>query len=140
VERSVALLRPGAFVQINVVTDVHPDALVVPRAALVAEGRRWLLFRVKADGKTVESLEVELGFEEGDRVEILDTLGTHTDGKLKAGDSIVILGASALSDGAPVRILERDEPDAKSKDANDRGAMLEDGSTPRVAALGKQAS
>lgn len=105
VERSVEL-RPGAFVEIDIVTDVHRDALVVPRAALVAEGRRWLVFRVQPDGDTVEALEVEIGFEDDDQVEILRTA---SEAQLQEGDTIVVLGASALSDGASVRILERAE-------------------------------
>jgi len=103
-------LRPGAFVEIDVVTDVHPEALVVPRTALVAEGRRWLVHRVR-NSESVESLEVRLGFEEGARVEILDTLttlGESAVAPLREGDRIVVLGASALSDGAPIRILRED--------------------------------
>ncbi len=115
VERSVEL-RPGAFVEIDVVTDVHANALIVPRAALVAEGRRWLVYRTK-DKQSVESLEVRIGFEEGDLVEILETLVTlgspEAREPLKAGDTIVVLGASALSDGAPIHILQSDTPVGK---------------------------
>jgi len=133
VERSVEL-RPGAFVEIDVVTDIHWDTLVVPRAALVAEGRRWLVFRVNPDGDTVESIEVEIGFEEDERVEILRTV---SEARLQAGDTIVVLGASALSDGAPIRILEREEPDGKSAE-NERGAGVESkDSAEKVAGIGK---
>lgn len=103
VERAVSL-RPGAFVEIEIVTDVHEDTLVIPRSALVAEGRRWLVYRIREDGASVEAVEVSLGYEEGDRVEVFDSVGEK---KLGAGDSLVVLGASALSDGAPVEIMER---------------------------------
>jgi len=102
VDRLVAL-RPGAFVQISVVTAVHEEALVVPRSALVAEGRRWLVFRLDEAGETVEALEVELGFEEGERVEIARTLRGAA---LEAGERVVVLGAAALSDGARVKLFE----------------------------------
>ena len=134
VENAVAL-RPGAFVEVDVVTDVHPDALVVPRAALVAEGRRWLVFRVNPGGETVQAIEVELDFEEDDRVEIRRSVG---DARLQAGDTVVVLGASALSDGAPVRILERDEPQAEDAES-ERGASVESSSAEEVAATGKRA-
>jgi membrane fusion protein (multidrug efflux system) len=95
-------LRPGAFVRVDIITDTHENALVVPRSALVAEGRRWQLYRLQEDNETVEQVEVNLGFESGERVEIAGTVG---DGDpVGAGDRVVVLGAPALSDGAKVRI------------------------------------
>ena len=127
-------LRPGAFVEIDVVTDIHPNALVVPRAALVADGRRWLVFRVNPDRESVESLEVEVGFEDDARVEILPTVG---EARLRAGDTIVVLGASALSDGAAIRILERDAANGRSAD-DELGARAESkGSAAKLAGSGK---
>ena len=40
-------------------TDTHADALVVPRSALIAEGRRWYVFRLDGDGEHVSRIEVE---------------------------------------------------------------------------------
>ena len=95
--------RPGAFVRADIVTDTHADATVVPRPALVAEGRRWHLYRLVEENR-VEQLEVRLGFEEGDRVEILEVLGDHQ--PLSLGTSIVVAGAPALTDGARVRVID----------------------------------
>jgi len=103
VDREVAL-RPGAFVEVEVVTDVHENTLVAPRSALVAEGRRWLVYRVTSDGDSVEAIEVTLGYESGDRVELAGAAGGR---ELAEGDLLVVLGASALSDGAPILILEQ---------------------------------
>lgn len=106
VERSTEL-RPGAFVQVDVVTDTHDDALIVPRQALVAEGRRWNLFRMAESGDTVQMIEVRIGFEEGELVEIAEVV---TDGvRLDVDDRVVVAGASALTDGAAVRVLEERE-------------------------------
>lgn len=102
-----ASLRPGAFVRVDIVADTHHEAMIVPRSALVAEGRRWNLFRLAEGGGTVEQVEVELGFEEGDRVEIAGTVGNAT---LAAGDPVVVAGAPALSDAAAVRVVEGDDP------------------------------
>lgn len=96
-------LRPGAFVRADIVTATHSDALVVPRSALVAEGRRWHLYRLTDDRDTVEQLEVTLGFETGERVEIASVV---TDNALAAGDEVVVIGASALSDGAVVQVVD----------------------------------
>ena len=97
-------LRPGAFIRVDIVTDTHVDALVVARSALVAEGRRWHLYRLSEDGTTVEQIEVELGFENSDRVEIATI--TTAEIAIEPGDRIVIVGAPALSDGATVRVME----------------------------------
>jgi len=100
-------LKPGSFVRVEVVTSTHQQALVVPRSALVAEGRRWHIFRVKEDGKHVEQLEVIRGFEEGDRVEILETLEAEL--PLVPGDAVVHVGASALTDDALVQVIGDEE-------------------------------
>jgi membrane fusion protein (multidrug efflux system) len=102
-------LRPGSFVKVSIITNTHEQALVVPRSALVAEGRRWHLFRLKQDGKHVEQLEVLLGYEEGDRVEILEALNDKA--QLLAGDNVIHLGASALTDGAQVVIIDPAQDD-----------------------------
>ncbi len=91
-------LRPGGFVRVEVVTDVRERALVVPRSALVAEGRRWHIFRVGDDGEHAERLEVEPGYEERDLVEVL----LQGDARLAPGDEVVTAGAPALSDGARI--------------------------------------
>ena len=99
-------LRPGAFVRVDIVTDTHDEALVVPRSALVAEGRRWHLYRL-VDDDLVEQIEVVLGFESGELVEI--DRPTDAGIVLSNGDEVVIVGAPALSDGAKIRVLNEDE-------------------------------
>ena len=76
------------------------------RSALVAEGRRWHLYRL-AEGDLVEQIEVVLGFESGDRVEI--DLPTDADITVSSGDQVVIAGAPALSDGAKVRVMNTEK-------------------------------
>jgi membrane fusion protein (multidrug efflux system) len=136
-------LRPGAFVRVDIVTDTHDEALVVPRSALVAEGRRWHLFRLARPGEepvqprgegpageatgarggrhgqptpagptptpepgttTVRQVEVRIGFENGDRVEIAEVVDGPEE--LTRGTPVVVAGAPALSDGATVRVVE----------------------------------
>jgi RND family efflux transporter MFP subunit len=101
--REAGELKPGGFVRVGIVTDTHENVLVVPRSALVAEGRRWHLFRIKDDGKHVELIEVGRGFEEADMVEILQ----DDDGgrPLSEGDRIVVTGASSLDDGSAIQVL-----------------------------------
>ncbi len=75
---------------------------MVPRLALVAEGSRWYLFRLEAD-ETVHRLEVKLGFEEGDRVEVLQVVSENE--SLSPETQVIVSGAPALTDGAPVQVV-----------------------------------
>ena len=111
-------LRPGSFVRVLIVTDTHQQALVVPRSSLVAEGRRWHLFRISEGGEKVERIEVTRGYEEQDRVEILGVVDETRE--LGTEDRVVILGASALTDGVRVEIL--DDADAQQQDEEARQA------------------
>ncbi|MCZ6745852.1 MAG: efflux RND transporter periplasmic adaptor subunit, partial [Acidobacteria bacterium] len=104
-----ANVRPGAFVRVNIVVETHQDALVVPRLALVAEGTRWYLFRLE-DDNTVHRLEVTLGFEEGDRVEVLRVVSEDED--LSPGTQVIVSGAPALTDGAPVNVVASPDEDS----------------------------
>jgi len=113
--RQDADLRPGSFVRVEIVTDTHDRALVVPRSALVAEGRRWHVFRVSEDGAKVERLEVTRGYEEGDRVEIAETNDPRR--TLAEGDRVVVVGASALTDGSTIRVIDAPES-SKGSEAN----------------------
>jgi membrane fusion protein (multidrug efflux system) len=93
-------LRPGAFVRVDIITDQRAAALVVPRAAVAAEGQRWFVYRL-VDGDKVEKIAVDLGFEAQDRVEVL-----AKDATIAAGDRIVVAGTGALEEGAVVEIVE----------------------------------
>jgi len=106
-------LRPGSFVRVGIVTDTHENTLVVPRSALVAEGRRWHLFRLKEESEhEVDLIEITRGFEDADRVEILET--AELERALGEGDQVVITGASSLSDESIVQVLvDEAGPDAE---------------------------
>ena len=97
--RGHSSLRPGTFVRAAVVIDTHEGTLTVQRAALVPEGRRWHMFRLNEAGTHVERLEVRRSYEEDERVEIAPVDPEVT---LNDGDRVVVVGASALSDGVRV--------------------------------------
>jgi RND family efflux transporter MFP subunit len=110
--RRAGSLRPGSFVRVGIVTDTHRNVLVVPRSALVAEGRRWHLFRLKDDDdQHVELIEVTRGFEEGQQVEILE--GSGAGRPLREGDRVVVTGASSLDDGSTVQVLDETSDEAQ---------------------------
>ncbi|MEQ8767339.1 MAG: efflux RND transporter periplasmic adaptor subunit [Planctomycetota bacterium] len=117
-------LRPGGFVRIAIVTDTIEDAWIVPRSALVAEGRRWQIFRLQEDESSVELLEVRPGYEQGESVQIAEVLSDAE--PLAAGDRIVSLGASALKDGSPVQLPVTKKTEATPPDLANEGEAASD--------------
>jgi membrane fusion protein (multidrug efflux system) len=95
-------LLPGMLVRMEIVTDRHPDALVVPKRALRREGERRYVLVVQdlETGPTLERVDVDEAFEDDDSVEIVPRPG-HT---LDVGDTVVMIGSRDLREGDPVRI------------------------------------
>ena len=89
------LLRPGMFARVFLQTDSRPDALVIPKAALSLESIGDTVYVAAQD--TASRREVELGFSEGNFVEILSGVAEH--------DRVVVVGQDGLSDGTPIRVL-----------------------------------
>ena len=106
-------LRPGMFVDVSLVTDVKPDALRVPKRALVYDADRTYLFRL-TDQSTVERVPLRVVLEDRDFVEPATGF--------EEGDRIVVAGQAGLRDGAAVRVLE------VAEEAPDAGGGMEIGS------------
>jgi len=88
-------LRPGMFARVFVETETREGALVVPKAALSLESIGDTVY-VAADGKASRR-EVELGFRQGDLVEIVRGVS--------AGEQVVIVGQDGLSEATPLQVL-----------------------------------
>ena len=100
-------LRPGMFASVFVETDVHENALVIPKAALVLESTSDTVYAVVDDGAggtVAERRELELGYEESESLEVISGVAE--------GEDIVTTGQDGLSDMTPVLIVERDAPPA----------------------------
>ncbi len=89
-------LRPGMFASVFLETETHSDAIVIPRAALALESIGDTVY-VAGDG-VASRREVELGFREGDWVEILSGVA--------AGERIVTVGQDALAEGTAIQVLD----------------------------------
>lgn len=110
-------LRPGLYVDVSLVTDVHAEAVLVPKRALVYDQDRVYAYRLveaapgegagstqgdEADGPqgpTVERILVEPLLEDKEHVE-------PAGGSLAPGDRVVIAGQAGLKDGTVVRVLD----------------------------------
>ena len=89
-------LRPGMFLDVQLVTDVRQDALLVPKRALLVDHDQAWVYRVKQDG-TVERLLVQPVLEDARHVEVR--------AGLQPGDRVVIAGQAGLKPGAKVRVV-----------------------------------
>ena len=101
------LLRPGMFASVYVQTDLHEDAVVIPKQALVLESVADTVYVVNEaaeGGPMAERRELRLGFEESDALEVL--------AGVEAGEQVVVIGQDGLSDQTPVLVLEREQPTA----------------------------
>jgi RND family efflux transporter MFP subunit len=88
------LLKPGMFARAEIEIGYHPDALVMPKSAVLEEEGRYYAVAVR-DGR-VHRTDVTLGYRDGERIEVL--------GGLAEGEQVVLEGAYALGQGVPVRI------------------------------------
>lgn len=100
VEPGQQKLRPGMFVNVDIIVDTHEDAVLLPKRALVyAEGRPYVFVLVtKDEHTTAERKAVKLGVSEKDSVEVLEGVD--------AGEQVIIVGQSTLRDGGTVRVHE----------------------------------
>lgn len=90
-------LRPGMFVKVNIVVEERPDALIIPRRAVVYVEEEPTVFTVR-DG-LAERKTVKLGVSEGADVQVLSGL--------EAKQPVVVLGQDGLKNGTPVDAAER---------------------------------
>ena len=95
VTKTDGLLRPGMFARVAIVYERKPDALQIPRTALLDGDGPPKVFVVK-DGKALERA-VKLGLSNGAWIEV-------TDG-LKDGEQVVVVGQGAVKPGAAVRVV-----------------------------------
>jgi RND family efflux transporter MFP subunit len=113
----IAVTQTGPFIHQGVLAEsiinvqTHPNAVVIPRTALVENvqtliepesntiqlERSYAVFVIENDTTAVRR-KLELGLQQGDRVEILDGLNE--------GDRVVITGQSSLEDSAKVQISD----------------------------------
>ena len=89
------LLRPGMFVQVEVIIERRGDVNVVPREAIAQRGGRSVAFVL--DGQRVSRRDVLLGLGDDTQVEVREGLGR--------GDRVVVRGLETLTDGARVRVI-----------------------------------
>jgi membrane fusion protein (multidrug efflux system) len=105
VTKTDGLLRPGMFARVAIIYERKPDALQIPRTALLDGDGPPKVFVIK-DGKAAERA-VKLGLSNGAWIEV-------TEG-LKDGDQVVVVGQGAVKPGAAVRVVNSSTRPAATK-------------------------
>ncbi len=88
--------RPGAFARVAIETDTRPEAVLIPKQAVIEEeGEMYVV--VVEEGDTVRRAKVELGYQGDTSVEVRSGV--------RAGDRVVTAGQGKLNDGDRVRVV-----------------------------------
>lgn len=102
-------LYPGVLVDARISVETKTDAVIIPRSALVENvqtvidpesnvirlSRSYSVFVSQGDSVAARR-PLEMGIQQGDRIEILDGL--------TAGEKLIITGQNSLEDGSRIRI------------------------------------
>ncbi len=106
-------LRPGAFVEVRIVTEKRDDALFISESALLRRGRTTLVYIVGPDNKAREVV-VETGERRNGKIEIRAEA-------LSPESRVVVSGLQKIEDGTPVKTVAKDDGEgAGSGDARGR--------------------
>jgi multidrug efflux pump subunit AcrA (membrane-fusion protein) len=97
------LLQPGSFAEVEVALVQHPNAIVIPPAALVIDHSGQAIFIV--ENGHAKKVSIETGIDDGRGIEV--TKG------LQGTEQIVTVGQSQLTEGAPVTTTAYNLPDGK---------------------------
>jgi RND family efflux transporter MFP subunit len=88
-------LKPGMYARVRLTADSKPNALAVPRNAVVDVGGRRGVYLV--DGDVARFQPVETGLSDGDFIEVVSGL--------EEGARLVTVGALAIRDGERVSVI-----------------------------------
>jgi membrane fusion protein (multidrug efflux system) len=88
-------LKPGMFGRIDIVFDMHANALQVPRSAIVEHAGQSTLFVVNEE--VVERRIISTGYAESGQIEVLQGLDDM--------EEIVVIGQTSLKDGSKISVI-----------------------------------
>jgi RND family efflux transporter MFP subunit len=124
-----ARLKPGMYARVQLTVETRPDALTVPRNAIVAvEGREGVFVAAPASGEqpppqgaapagantiTAKFLPVQTGIRDGENIEVR--------AGLQDGARVITTGAGALKDGDRVLVASNDGAGRRGGRADGQG-------------------
>jgi multidrug efflux system membrane fusion protein len=108
-------MKPGLFARVQIATDQHGDACVIPEVSVRASERGFVAFvpepRTGSDGKStwIASVrQLQLGYRRPGFVEVL--------AGVEPGERVVTRGSEALEDGTPIEFpADEQKPEATAE-------------------------
>jgi RND family efflux transporter MFP subunit len=95
-------ILPGMFARVELIKEIHEDALTVPLYAVITRGEKYYVF-VEKEGKA-EMREVKLGILSEWQVQVLSGLNP--------GEKVIVVGQRGLDDGQEVQVIKNvDRPE-----------------------------
>lgn len=89
------LLRPGMFVNAHIITDTHPEAILIPKMAIVYDNENLNVFVVR--DSVAQKITLKSGYQDPQYVESLS--------EIQAGEKIIVVGQSGLKDQSQVKVV-----------------------------------
>ena len=114
-------LKPGASVRLSMVSEIVPDALVVPASAVLTAADGSATVMVIGSDQHARQLAVKVGIRQDENVQILDGL--------KEGQSVVASGAYGLPDNTKVSVEAAKEKEAEKEKGSDKPSAGEESSS-----------
>lgn len=94
-------LRPGMFVNVHIITDVHTNTVLIPKTAVIYENENVHVFVVR--DSTAKKVTLDTGYQDYEKIE--------SRSGIKPGEKIIVVGQAGLKDGAKVKVVaEQDNP------------------------------
>jgi membrane fusion protein (multidrug efflux system) len=93
-------LKPGMFARVNIVSDVHQNAVLAPRDAVIEEDNKSVVF-VVTDSTAYRRI-VETGYVNSVHIEVVDGLAL--------GDTVVTTGKTSVKDSSKVEMVNLSPP------------------------------
>jgi membrane fusion protein (multidrug efflux system) len=110
------VLRPGMFASVYLVTDTHPNALLVPKQALLLEAEKDTVFIVS--GRFAYTQEIKIGFRDDKNIEIIDGV--------KDGEYVIVVGQDGLNNGSEVKLFDLAGKEIKMQEKKKKEPVSED--------------
>lgn len=97
IDNSLMTLKPGMFVRVLIPVEIHQNAILIPRSAVIEDSAKQIRTVFVVEDGTSKRRQVEFGLSSGRIVEISSGLSE--------GEQVVIAGQHTLKDGIEVTVV-----------------------------------
>lgn len=92
-------LRPGMFVNVEIIIETHNDVILIPKTAIVYENEYMNVYVVR--DSVAHKIRIQPGFEDNQKVE--------SKADINEGDQLIVVGQSGLKDQTKVKVVSTRE-------------------------------